>query len=405
MGKEHIVSLRDESGQDLKLDLTNGYVYDSFGNTVSRWSPKEDTATADILGMCADSISEEASWITGAAMRSAVTMKQDSATGRTVLMDLGIADVHQASPMSNYAAGYRNGLPMADVYAPPLMVAKPSDKYYTFDKGDAFQVAAPIAGGPAGQVDEISPRLANATYTTLEYAVGGFVATQLQAAADAPLNIRKATARRCMQALMLRREARVNTLATTTGNWDSTLLKTVSAGSQWNGGASADPIKDLQDRCEASYGDVTGILMNERVFHAFQRSPAVQKFFTYKDGKEALPDPGQMSAILQLPPIYVAKMKYINTSGALDYIWSDKVILFRQPAQMPPTTQDDVSTGTTFRWQAAGVDGASQGGFIVREYFVQDRGSLGGNKVVVVHQDAEVQTSAYVGGLISSVIQ
>jgi hypothetical protein len=66
-----------------------------------------------------------------------------------------------------------------------------------------------------------------------------------------------------------------------------------------------------------------------------------------------------------------------------------------------------VATSYTFRWNVNPAtspnfpaDAVSNGGFVVRQYFVQDRGSLGGMKAVVVHNDAEKITSKYVGGLI-----
>ena len=153
---------------------------------------------------------------------------------------------------------------------------------------------------------------------------------------------------------------------------------------------------------EASWGGCTGIAMAENTWHAFLRNPGVQKYVAYKDGVAGLPDVAQVMQQFGLPPIYVAKMKFINPSSTLSYVWGGSVVLFRNPDEMPPTSQDDVATSYTFRWNANGVsDGVSSGGFIVREYFVQDRGSAGGYKTVILHQDDEKMTSAFVGGLIA----
>jgi hypothetical protein len=195
-------------------------------------------------------------------------------------------------------------------------------------------------------------------------------------------------------------------LATTASNWDTSVVATVLAAAKWDGGASSDPIADIHARAEASWGDPTGVVLSEKVFHAMQRNPQVQKYFAYKNSASPLPGSGDMSSLLNIPQIFVAKMKYINPAGVLDYIWGNDVVLFRMPAQMPPTTQDDVASAVTFRWDAGSVaDGTASNGMLVREYYVQDRGTMGGNKVVLILHDAEVTTSKFVGGLIKSAWQ
>ncbi len=421
MGKEHVVAYKDaDSGAELQLDTVNGYVYDKAGNQVAKWEPVEKNYN----GLLADYASSEARGIMANAMGSAVgigsragqiaeearerakAIRMTDWDGNTIAMDLGNSDVHQAAATPGYAAGYRNEAPMADMFAPPLLRTKPSDKFYTFAKEDAFQRATPIVGATSAQVAEISPRLANATFNTIEYALGGFVGTQLEAAADAALRIRQATVTRVLNALMIEREIRVAALANTAANWDTTVVATLAAAAKWNGGVSSDPIADIHARAEASWGDPTGIMISEKVFHAMQRNGGVQKYFAYKNSASPLPASGDMSSLLNIPQIFVAKMKYINAAGVLDYIWGNDVVLFRMPAQMPPTTQDDVASAVTFRWDAGTVaDGTASNGMLVREYFVQDRGSMGGNKVVLIHHDAEVTTSKFVGGVIKAAWQ
>jgi hypothetical protein len=346
---EGLTILKDDVFQ-LTWQEHDVFVYDLAGNQVSKWSPVDDYR--DVLADYASSLSEAtmiAAMKAGDPERAHAMAQAMAADGRTVAMDLGTSDVVQAAPLPNYAAGYRNEVPMADMFAPPLRVGKPSAKYYTFDKNDAFQRALPVGASSASGVAEIPSRLSNATYTTVERALGGFVGTEIEAAADAPLRIRQATAKRVMNALNIEREIRVQSLARTSGNWDSSVVATVSAGAKWNGGASSDPLADIHARLENSWGAVTGIIMAYPTYNAFVRNPAVKGYYAYKDSTAPVPTASKMSALLELPPIYVAKFRHINSAGTLVYSWGGDVVFVRQPDQMPPMNQDDVATSLTFR--------------------------------------------------------
>jgi hypothetical protein len=325
---------------------------------------------------------------------------------RKVLMDMGVGDVHIDAALPNYAAGYRLGEAVADIVSAPVISAKASNYYMTWDDVNSFRRVTPNAGAPGGNVPEISVSKTNALYATVPYALGGFMPTEVETNADAPLRPFQKLVRRVMEALYLEREIRVATQLTTSGSWDSAHVTTVAAGAKWNGGASADPIRNLRNLIELSALEPTGIIMSRAVYNIFSESPAVQKFFAYKDSGAPLPNAAQMSALLDLPPIYIAKMKYYASGTTFSYVWGNDVVLFRQPGEMPPTSQDDVSTAATFRWLGGDApDGTQQGGWNVRTFYLADRGPRGGRKVVVAHNDDEVVTSNITGGLIKNAVQ
>jgi hypothetical protein len=179
------------------------------------------------------------------------------------LLDLGTSDVQQAAPMPNYAAGYKNADGVAEVVAPVVMTGKPSSKFYTWDVLDAFQAVDNLAAAPGGVVAEISPRLSNSTYATTEFAVGGFVPTEVQSAADSPLNPMVQLVRRLQQALYIGRETRVYNTVMTAGSYaaaQKTDLVAAGVAFKWNGGASSDPIKNIHDMIESSPMEPTGIV-------------------------------------------------------------------------------------------------------------------------------------------------
>jgi hypothetical protein len=320
--------------------------------------------------------------------------------GRLVSMDLGIADVHTNATLPNYAAGYKIAEGVADIVSPPILVPKASDVYATWNKETDFQRKLGVVSVAGGSVAEVNPGLAFSTYTTVDYALGGFLPTEIQTNADTPIRVFPKLTQMIVDGLRLEREIRVATQQQTSGNWGSNLVTTIAAGAQWDGGGASDPIAVLHHSIEQSFLPVTGIVWSELVEHDFLRNPAVQKYFTFKDMIDGLPDPQKLSSTLRLPPIYTATMKYL-TGGNLTYVWGNHVVLLHQPREQPPTSQIDVATAYTMRWIGGEApDGSLTAGFLVRTYFDPKRGPRGGTMVVAVHNDSEQQTSGFVGGLI-----
>ncbi len=418
------------SGPELNLELSTGWLFDDKGNQVRRLEPRDndrdmqknqalaDYASDQSLLMSAYAMSRvdperAAQMLIGGQAQAAsdriermLAADHDRGVGNLVKMDLSPADVHIPSAMPNFASGFRNEPPIADMVAPPLLSNKQTDKYFQYAKEDAFQRALPMGASEGSQVGELTPRLSNSSFTAIERALAGFVSTQLEANADAPLKILQATTKRVLNALTIERELRVANLALTGANLDSSVVTTLLNTFQWNGGSASDPVKNLHDAIEASWGTPTGIAMSLPVWHAFVRNPAVQKFTTFKDSAAPLPGPQQIAALLDLPAIYVGKLQYMDTTTTKKYAWGNSVSLFRQPEELPPSSQEDVAMAYTFRWNVqAPKDGQAAGGFVVRQFYDFTRGSMGGLKVIVIHHDAEIITSKFSGGLIINAFQ
>lgn len=397
------------SSQEQYLDTDSGHVFDAAGNTLARMEVRDDETTQmladyahDIdLEMSASSLSRFNPYL-ASQMLSARTTGAEA----PMLMDLGVSDVHIPSAMPNMALGYSNFSGVADLIAPPVPVMKQTDKYFVFGKEDAFQRALPITGAAGAQVGEVSPRLSNTSYGCIERALGGFVSTEMEANQDAPLQIRQATVRRIVQAMKLEREIRVAGLVRTSANWNSGNVVTITGGNQWNGGATSDPVKDIHGILDLSWGEVTGLVLAGKTQRGYSRNPAVRAYYGFKPVTELTPDKGPLAVPLQLPPFYPCDMRYVASDGTLAQVWGNDVVVFRNPPEMPPKSGMDTATAYTMRWSNAPTpDGTASGGFIVRQYFVQDRGGLGGNKIVCINYDAEVLTSKYIGGLLINAYQ
>lgn len=336
----------------------------------------------------------------------------DPDSGRLVTMDLGQSDVHVDAALANYAAGYGmadTGL-IADMVAPVLEVPAASDKYFTWDKDDVFQDGQDLVVAPGGAVKEFSPRISNALYATIGYGASAFVPMEIIANADAGLDPQRKAVARCVTLLRQARERRVATLVTTAGNWTGGYTSTLAAGAKWNGGASSDPVANIYAAVEASLLPVTGVAMSEPVFHAFVQNAQVQKYVASKSTVGPVPmkeNASQFSALLGLPPFIVGTRKAKTGASTYGYIWGSNVALLHAESSAPSDGQS-ISTARTFRWNGANggaKDGSMSGGFLVRSYFDPRKGPRGSMVFVVTHNDAEVMTSPFVGGLIIGATQ
>lgn len=397
MSKNNIIKFRDDKTGELKeLDLASGIMltHGSDGRTVEAQMERGDKAVEMSLARYAHDFE-----------RSQAMRAWD---GGTHNMDLGIGDVHQQTPLPNYAQGYRNVDGVCDIVSPVVPTSKPSAKFYEWSSDDAFQQVDNTESAPGAQVAEISPRLSLKNFATTEYALGAFVPTEIEAAADSPLQPMQAAVRRVMQALAIGREKRVFAMISNTASYPASLLVdlTLDPTKKWNGGVNADPLKDIHTIMENAYMEPTDIILSRKVQNTFARNTQIREYVKYKSSVKTQPTAQDWSAILELPPFQVAKMKAKSKStGLIDYIWGNDVILIRRPQGMPSDGQD-VGSSYTFRWQGGGVsDGSMSGGLLVRTFFDQKRGPRGGMSVVVTHQDAEVLTSGYVGGIIKGAIQ
>lgn len=329
--------------------------------------------------------------------------------GRLVKMDLGQSDVHIERGLANYAAGYKLQQGIADTVSPVLPVPNASDKYFTWDKNDAFQPVQDLIASPGGQVKQVNPRLSNTLFSTVGYAAGAFIPTEVMANADSPLAPQMNALQRILNALLQAREIRVATALTTTANFDSSVTATIAAGNKWNGGAGSNPISDIFNIMEKSLQPVTHIVMSERTWHDFVTNAQVQKYTQAKFNVPGLPgqptDIQGTNALLGLPQILVAAMKYYTASATYDYVWGNDVAFVHQEPNAPKDGMT-IATSFTFRWTGAqSQDATMMGGFQVRSFFNQFKGPRGGVELVVTHNDAEVITSNIVGGVVKSAHQ
>jgi hypothetical protein len=334
--------------------------------------------------------------------------------GETVLLALMPDDVHDSTEIPTYLAGYKNAEYQADEASPPIMRATDTDKYRTFDEDDAF-LRVDVKGSIQGGIPEVDPKSSLTDYTVVDRFVGSFV-SDITAQNATAYNARQAAARRCSRAIAMDREIDVfgtGGLLSTLGNWHSSVRVTLDGTTKWNGGASSNPIADLQARAEATLSPITDAWMNLKVAHTFFNHATVRDYLKMHLGDGAASLLSSFSAAggsgmweFTLPGFFgirfhVLAAKYKeNSTDTPSYILPNHVIMTRRPPGGVPVDGEEIAT--TYTYRRSGMAGV---GYESRQFRVEGRGPRGGTMVVVAQADIAKMTGAKIGGFIENAWQ
>ena len=330
------------------------------------------------------------------------------AQGDRVSLALSPAEVHDATELPEYLAGYKPFGYRSDEVSPIIPVDNDEDKYRTFDSDDAFR-RVNVKGSVQGAVPEVDPKSRLDTYKVIERYVGSFVPKQTQRQTGNNYQPLMAAGRRCMRAIDLDREIDVFDLIDTVGNW-AAAQQTGAVGTGWTDLVNGNPILDVETMVEKSAQPVTKIWFNQKIAHRFLRHPEVREHMRqfFGDSQQvgiaaAVARAGQDGAaadflIPGLPPFCVSASKVLNEgTGALDYVMGDVCVGVTRPPGVP---DDGEEIATTYTFRRRGDSGA---GINVREFFVEGRGPEGGTMIVTCVADIPVTTANNAGGIITGV--
>lgn len=336
--------------------------------------------------------------------------------GDRVTFSLAPADVTISEEMDTMMAGYSPVGFRADEACPIMLVGKDTNQFRVFGLNNAFRPVEVLSSMQA-DIPEVDPDSSLDTYLVQERALGGFIPaiTEINADEGAGLyDVRAAVGRRISWALALDRELRVfgsSGLLATAANWNAANRFTIAGGgTEWNAQTTGDPIKDIFDVVEVSAQPCTDIWLSPPVAHHFIRSQSVRDHLRTMLGDGA---PGAETAaataaqanmdfrIPGLPPFHIVAGKVLNEStGALEFILNDTVVITGNPPGGTPLTGEEIMTCKTFRRR-----GPSGTGFTTREFPLERRGLHGGMFMASGHAEQVKMVANNVGGIIINTIQ
>lgn len=125
---------------------------------------------------------------------------------------------HKDAALSNLSIAYRNNMYIADQVFPTVPVAKQSDYFFKFLRGDWFRQDASVRG-PGAMAKRGGYKLSSDTYSCKEYAFAHSIPIELINNADDVLNPMQTGINFVTESILLAKEKVVSTLICTAANW------------------------------------------------------------------------------------------------------------------------------------------------------------------------------------------
>lgn len=318
--------------------------------------------------------------------------------------DFTATNVHTAAILTNFAIDYgtNSGEAIADQAAPPVLVNKASDSFYTYSKNNKFRRASASLAAEDAAIPEVGPELSTDSYTTKPYGLSTFIAQGVEANADAGVNPRMRAMARIMNVLTMDREVRAQT-ALMNGTTFSSYTTALTSSNYWDNGTSSDPRGDIITALTSTLAPVNRMILSEEGWFKFCNNAQVQKF-GLPVGLGGSNSPAAVMERLGFPEIVplIGRMKAESTTAGtttIDYVWEDDCLFAYVPAG---NSLEDVPTARTFRWLKDGMSRES-GGFRIREWEEPGRGQDGGRRLAVVVNEVVKVTAADTGYLFTNI--
>jgi hypothetical protein len=271
-----------------------------------------------------------------------------------------VNEVHIDAAISSVLLGYHPQGMIAEKIFPIVSVKKESDKYYEWNKGEAFRVPDTTLRADGTRSKTLGFSLTTSAYLAEEYALNCEITDRQKDNADSVINLRSSKSKRVKDILMLDQEIRVATLLTTQANWASTNRVQLSGTQQWNNAAydntvAASMIESRVDVAKEAVRTQTGgyepntVIIPSAVAKIIKKDSKVRDLIKYTHA-DLLVD-GDLPPKLWGMKVMIPKAsKNTNVEGnatqTLTDVWGKHVVLLYVPES---AALDEFSCGYIFR--------------------------------------------------------
>ena len=262
------------------------------------------------------------------------------------------SDVHVDAPLTNISIAYKQDAEnfVSGKVFPEIGVAKQSDKYFVYDRGDfrRNEAAKRAAGSESagGGFD-----MTTSSYSCDVYAFHKDVDDQVRGNADAAVDPEEDASRFVMEKLLIQREVDWSSSYFGIGIWDTDVVGGTNFD-QWDD-ASSDPEKDIDDAklviLKATGSRANTFVVSEEVHIALKRHPLIVERYKHTSSESITRE--MIARFLEIDNYYVAGASY-NTAAEdaadVDAFIMGKNALLCHVAPSPGLLTP--SSGYTFTW-------------------------------------------------------
>lgn len=242
-----------------------------------------------------------------------------------------VTRVHIDAALSNLSVKYTNHNLIGEEVAKVLMVAKESDKYYTYGKQSFKRIPTHRIDG--AEANEIHQKYTNEPYSCQEHALRDIVTDKIRQNADQPLNPELDATELTTDLILLELENEVQTAMRTSANYTNSNTTTLSSTTQWSDYVNSVPLTNIKD-AKASVRKLIGkeancIILSGDVAETLSLHPDIKELRKYTDSN-LLTDAGLPPKILGLKVIEgkaTEDVAYSGLTASMSYLWGKDAIV------------------------------------------------------------------------------
>ena len=244
-------------------------------------------------------------------------------------------DVHVDAILTNISIKYTNDAFIGAGIMPIVGVSKRSDKYYVYDRAEAFRIDDDTLGSKS-MPNEIDMKQSTDNYSVTSRGLADWVAQEEIDNADAPLQPLSDATENLRDKLMLAHEKRVADKAQTAANYPAGNKVQLSGTDQWSDYVNSDPIGDLQTALEGTFKRANTVAMGVDTWTILRAHPkildAVKASTRLQDTPGGFATPEEMITLLEIQNLLIGRARYNSAkpgqAEVMTRIWGKHCMAF-----------------------------------------------------------------------------
>ena len=245
------------------------------------------------------------------------------------------SDVHVDAILTNISIKYMNDELIANTVMPIVPVSKRSDKYYVYDRDEAFRIDDDTLG-PKARPNEIDMKQSTDNYSVVSHGLADYVGQEEIDNADAPLQPLADATENLRDKLLLAHEFRVATVAQAPANYASGNKVQLSGTSLWTDKTNATPLDNVLAAVEGTFKRANVLVMGKEPWLAFRVHPqvldAVKNSTRNQGAAGGFATEAEIIALLEIQNIVVGRARYNTTkkgqTASYSLIWGNNAMAF-----------------------------------------------------------------------------